>query len=521
MNQFSAERDYSGNLIVGAGVVTQPRNSTAIIVNGASSNSAIPGEAGRLVLPPPVGQVFIGGSGRNIIITGLAALNGYYQPQRPTKWGTGSNVFTVTGASAATLHDGTNTVAILSTGGTAPVGNYVATSYGQTTYNGGAAFTLVATAEEGWPGVIPSVQITVPSPMQGGVYTPTDSVNYVSAVDSDWTLIVNVDGSAYLKHQGNTVATRPTGSNYSADGYYSSPSSSGSNGYYYRAGEFPEFTGPTAIPPFNGFGTLVLTFNWTTYNNLETGTTFLGQTVGAGYGSSPYMTWSAANTNAGPEYVIIDLAAAFSAGLINDYADISIASDWNISAGGKGAAILNSSYGGNEQFPMILPGHSNPSTTPVIKLRVYADGVNYEFFPATWGASASTIPGPTRAGTVFLTITETAGVLTSVTGPFLQTTPAAPSAGSFNFVLAISDGATITQTHVGPVVWDTHNATFATPVILPAYTVATLPASPALGATAMVTDATLGLAAGLGLAPVGGGANKTPVYSDGAGWKIG
>ena len=42
-----------------------------------------------------------------------------------------------------------------------------------------------------------------------------------------------------------------------------------------------------------------------------------------------------------------------------------------------------------------------------------------------------------------------------------------------------------------------------------------------VGATAFVTDSTLGIAAGLGVAVIGGGANKVPVYSDGANWIIG
>ena len=52
------------------------------------------------------------------------------------------------------------------------------------------------------------------------------------------------------------------------------------------------------------------------------------------------------------------------------------------------------------------------------------------------------------------------------------------------------------------------------------YTVATLPAG-ANGNTAFVTDSTVAIAAGLGLAPVGGGAFGVPVFHDGAGWKIG
>jgi hypothetical protein len=49
------------------------------------------------------------------------------------------------------------------------------------------------------------------------------------------------------------------------------------------------------------------------------------------------------------------------------------------------------------------------------------------------------------------------------------------------------------------------------------YTVATLPAAPAVGQRAFVTDAT---ATTFASTVVGGGANKVPVYYDGA-WKIG
>lgn len=54
-------------------------------------------------------------------------------------------------------------------------------------------------------------------------------------------------------------------------------------------------------------------------------------------------------------------------------------------------------------------------------------------------------------------------------------------------------------------------------------TVANLPAAATagVGARAFVTDANATVIAGLGLTVVGGGANKVPVYSDGAAWKIG
>ncbi len=68
-----------------------------------------------------------------------------------------------------------------------------------------------------------------------------------------------------------------------------------------------------------------------------------------------------------------------------------------------------------------------------------------------------------------------------------------------------------------------HTTIFGGAAVLANYTVAGLPSAATVGAyaTAFVSDATLGIAAGLGLAPVGGGSNKVPVYSDGAAWKIG
>lgn len=54
-------------------------------------------------------------------------------------------------------------------------------------------------------------------------------------------------------------------------------------------------------------------------------------------------------------------------------------------------------------------------------------------------------------------------------------------------------------------------------------TVATLTAAATAGAGArsFVTDASLSMTAGVGTTVAGGGANKVPVYSDGANWLIG
>ncbi len=61
---------------------------------------------------------------------------------------------------------------------------------------------------------------------------------------------------------------------------------------------------------------------------------------------------------------------------------------------------------------------------------------------------------------------------------------------------------------------------FATPPRVPSYTVAGLPAAATVGAgsLALVTDNTLTPVTGQGVAPVGGGANVTTVFSTGAAW---
>lgn len=91
---------------------------------------------------------------------------------------------------------------------------------------------------------------------------------------------------------------------------------------------------------------------------------------------------------------------------------------------------------------------------------------------------------------------------------------------SANEVAFYAGATTTTLTGTKVVSFTVALATFNVPVVLPSYTVATLPASPGVGATAFVTDASTTLILGLGLAVAGGGANKVPVYFDGA-WKYG
>ena len=60
-----------------------------------------------------------------------------------------------------------------------------------------------------------------------------------------------------------------------------------------------------------------------------------------------------------------------------------------------------------------------------------------------------------------------------------------------------------------------------TTLSLPVFTVATLPAAVLAGQASFVSDSNATLAAAPGAVVAGGGTNFTPVYSDGANWRIG
>lgn len=228
---FQAFSDSNCNLWIADGWVAQLRSGVRIPVGSGDDLPPLltAQDGSRFVAAPSTeGGSFIGGSGRNIIITGLtpgasgpALPTGIFQPGRPGYFGTGIFTLQVTNSSAATISDGTNIIATLSTGDTAPAGNYAATSYGQSTYHGGAAFTLAAAAEEGAPGAIPACVCSVSAgTAQAGNYTPSSAIAAAAASDANWTVLVNSDGTSDLKHSGTIMASRAVGSPYEIAGVY-------------------------------------------------------------------------------------------------------------------------------------------------------------------------------------------------------------------------------------------------------------------------------------------------------------
>jgi hypothetical protein len=227
---FQSFSDSNGNLWVADGYVSQLRSGVRLPIGaGDEMPPLLLAPDGSRYVPAAMASAgtFVGGSGRNLTTTGLtpsvsgpALPVGIWQPQRPDVWTLGIFTLTKTGASAANIHDGTDTVASLTTG-SAPVGDYVASSYGQTTYSGSSAFTLAAAAEEGAPGTIPSYVLSVSAgTAHAGTYAPSTATAYAAATDADWTIICNSDGTADLKHSGTTMATRAAGSDCEAGGIY-------------------------------------------------------------------------------------------------------------------------------------------------------------------------------------------------------------------------------------------------------------------------------------------------------------
>ena len=237
---FQTFADINGNLWVADGWVAQLRGGVRLPVGAGQDLPPLfssPDGARYAALRETRGGTFVGGSGRNLVTTGLtpaasgpAVPVGIWAPKRPDVWTLGIFTLTKTGSSAANISDGTNTVASLTTG-SAPVGYYVATSYGQTTYHAGSPFTIAAATEQGAPGSLPAAFCSVSAgTAQGGNYTASSAIAGASATDANWTILVNSDGSADLKHSGTVLASRTGGNPCEMAGVYEA-NSAGKTGY--------------------------------------------------------------------------------------------------------------------------------------------------------------------------------------------------------------------------------------------------------------------------------------------------
>jgi hypothetical protein len=221
MMGFQCSYDRFGDIVMADGVVVQPRTGARFSVGAGTRTAGVYAGRGNeeiILATGARGGTFLGGSGNAMISSGLVAglssgrkPTGFFRPISPGIWMVGGFVLTVTGSSAATISDGTGIVANLTTGGTAPVGDYDSTSYGATHYNGGTAFTLAVAGEAG-AGGFPSAMVEVTAgTVQTGTFESVDQWNYESVDDADWTISVAADGSADLLHLTDVIATRPAG----------------------------------------------------------------------------------------------------------------------------------------------------------------------------------------------------------------------------------------------------------------------------------------------------------------------
>lgn len=467
--QHHVQFDARGDLYANEGFVIDKGNGQHFLLGkglSAAGANILAGQladsAGQLAeFPNAEAGTFLGGSGRNLLITGLATADpspdGLFRAWKPGFWQRDIFTVEVTGSSAATISDGTDVIAELTTGGTAPAGSYVATEYGRDTYNGGTTFTLVAAGEAGWPGAVFDIDVGVgQSSAQGGRYeATTDCWHYASTINPDWIITLNGDGSADWKYDGTTIAQRASGGPVDDPcGLYQSV----------EAGEFlnPDFNeDDDAVPgETNPFGTLLLEFSWPGDKlDLDIGVTFAGETVGFSYGSSStWMTWSSDNTSTGPETVEIDLAQAWNDGVIAGFANVLAKADWYPPAGGSGPATLTVTYTPPIGSPMVTsyplhPGVATPAVTEAVGLRIGADA-SIAQVGGPWSAIVKAYRRAPAAGVVYVKITEGGGLVSAVDGHFFAAElPTATGADKY-FPIAISDGTgALKQIHSGPLVW--------------------------------------------------------------------
>lgn len=458
--QFQLFVDARGDLLSADGVVIDRGTGEVFTVGDGDVKPGVTGSLApslddAVEIPRMQGSTLLGGSGRNVIVSGLGALDGIYRPGRPGFWSMGVFVLEVTGVSAATISDADDVVAELTSGGEAPAGSYVATSYGQTTYNTGSAFTLTGAKEAGWPGAPNNIEVAITEgTAMAGSYTTTDGINFVSAADADWTITLNADGSAEMFYDGTLVALRASGPNSDPCGDYQSTEA----GKFLNP-EFPELEDGEPLEE-NPFGTLTIEFTWSGEPDLDIGVTFLEQTFGYGHsGSSPFVTWSGDNTTTGgPETVVIDLALAWEQGAISTFADVLGAADWYPPAGGSGPASLTVTYDlpGAPGTPVphtLHPGSVTPATTPAIALRILAD-TSVSAVGGEWTATVSAVRRAPVEGMAYISITETAGAVSAVSGPHFATELPTGSGGVTHFPTGASNGiGGLKQLHSGALIW--------------------------------------------------------------------
>ena len=471
---FKVEVDAYGDLRVNGGRVR----------NLAGTVALESGTVGR--------QLFLGGSGRNLVFSGFPGAteaNGAWRYVSPGKWTAAEMVLTLAEDGLAEIADAEDVVlATLAADG--PLGDYESTAEGETAFGG--PFTAVAVAEDNAPGVFPDGELTVSAgAAPTGTFSPVDDVTWALDEDTDWTITVAGDGRAELKEDGVLIGVRAAGNPGSPEGIYEAtffgqltynpapdpadpepdadPDETAPPDAAAEADETTEDDADVILPgdapeeptdavPVNPYGVLTLAFSWEGSFDLDTGTTFNGATVGFGHsGSTAFLGWTGDDTSeSGDEIATVDLAKAWRDGVIREFADILVAADWYPPSGGSGPAVLTVSYSRSSlalSFT-IHPGAVSPATTQQMVLRVRAGAVLPEPVGQPWQATVALVPVPPPEGVVFVKVTEAAGELDSCEAAAFAATLPPNSGDDFHLRLAEVDGdGVLGETHAGVLFW--------------------------------------------------------------------
>lgn len=239
MGQFQATVTRYGDFFVSGGQVIPTRSGQApFLVADMSSGDAPPAYVdpqGNRTYSAAGPSVFVGGSGRNAIVTGQPGTNvpaGFFTGNGSEDFSGvifGGSMLTIRGDGSADLFDGTGSLASVPAGfatgvPTAPFA-LPASPYGETTYNSGSPFSLTVVRESDSYALLPADMTHTAGATIAGMaqeFTPSDTSHYAGAVDATWTITVNSYGLAYIQDGTDIVATRADGPINDAGGRYES-----------------------------------------------------------------------------------------------------------------------------------------------------------------------------------------------------------------------------------------------------------------------------------------------------------
>ena len=449
--QYGITYDDCGNVSVNSGWVLS-QGMPDIRVGPANGGRLGKTMLGDLPAVEAGGETYLGGSGRNLVVSGFPAAsdhNGIWRHGYVGKWSRAPLMLIQLTGGSTTITDGTDTLAQRASGG--PLGTLASTAYGEAQL--GAAFTVTVAAEWSAPGVIPRADmVSTARGLQPMDFTATDVAHYTAVQDPRFTIDVAEGGEASMRFSGVVIAIRADGPNDSAEGQYDSTPAGLEWNPADPQDDDDEYVEPPAVNPF---GVLTIVYSWPSVPHLDTGTRFLGRQVGTSYSGSPYMTWSGDNTSpAGSETVVVDLAAAWAAGEITTSADVDCIADW-YPTGSYGPASMSANYflpGFTPLAITIQPGqYSGGARTVVASLRIHADGsVGRYFEPWTTTLTRRRVLPP--AGVMYVQEISVGGVFSSMAGPAFTPTRPADTAAAYCIPLATSDGeGGVEQIWSGPI----------------------------------------------------------------------